>query len=493
MIDSLKPPIFRKVPKPLSSAVDWVNLNPIFAALILVWILITGHIFLNSSALIADEYWYISFVKNKSIPEIFAIGNQFGYGQIFWLLLGALINFFGIWLTRLFFLLLYISSPLLLMSIAKTEGAKAGIFFLWISTTMAWWYGKIISPEIIIIFLTCLSLVWLHKGRILPVVILLALACSIKLSIVPFCLLVPFFIWRKFTAEKGSVIKALRPSFRVGLIALALFAVTFLIFNPLLFQGVDTFFKGYNLPTVGTSAVPENFEVAKSRVAQSFFAMRWGWDGVPLPGFFKGGFSFIVTCGLAFGFIFSIFKSLKNKTTDWMPLLGIIMAVGFLLLLVLTRSKFFTWYWFPAFVTIIYATVYFDFGSVRKTTLFVVVFASINLFQNTNVISDSLAMKYSHIRNTQAHADMTTCLNMHIAETDAKAVLDYAEVPRTRHYDAKKIGVAQVRTRSEELDLLFIGQRFLWKGVALNVLEDIKNPYVYRGQCEHVLVFEIIK
>ena len=130
------------------------NFNIYFFILVIFYTLYQLFIFMNISSMVPDElnYWGMSHsfnLLNRSPPPI-------DYGSIYWFLLKIL--HYKI-LIRFIFFIFYITPVIAIILLIKDNISRFIFFLLYLSFPYAYWTGKLIGPEILIVFICTLSLV----------------------------------------------------------------------------------------------------------------------------------------------------------------------------------------------------------------------------------------------------------------------------------------------------------------------------------------------
>ena len=102
-------------------------------------------IYLHYNVMVFDEAWFICCFSYKEFT------NHLGYGYLYWLFIGLIKSKLFL---RLVAFIAMMSIPIILRKFALSYNiAPNRIIVLWLTFPAAWWYGKLIAPE-----LYCLSL-----------------------------------------------------------------------------------------------------------------------------------------------------------------------------------------------------------------------------------------------------------------------------------------------------------------------------------------------
>ncbi|MGN1167353.1 MAG: hypothetical protein ACI4S2_13100 [Lachnospiraceae bacterium] len=136
---------------------------------ITIYSIVMGYLFSLTNARVPDEIWFYGIIDELQISsprEFFLMENYLGYGSIYWMILYVLHTFSNI---RIFCWISLMSMPITLIFLLRrglgrnwTEVFSA--LFLYLSSPLNWFTGKIIGPEIIGNAFGCLGLFLLMMG-----------------------------------------------------------------------------------------------------------------------------------------------------------------------------------------------------------------------------------------------------------------------------------------------------------------------------------------
>ncbi len=209
----------------------------VFFCLICIYIFIQTDLYF-SIAITSDEIGFKSlFDKLHQLPfsSILKIENKLGYGSFYWIIGGFLNNLF---LLRGLSLLYMLSIPVFIFLIGKkisNESVQVCLAVgLWFSFSAAWWYGKLIGPELLSVFLGMLGVyLTLYKNNFKYIgFILLGLSIGVKLNAV-ILLVFSLFYSIPFNILKKHKISELFNKNRKHIVFIVLACVSgFILCNP---------------------------------------------------------------------------------------------------------------------------------------------------------------------------------------------------------------------------------------------------------------------
>ena len=176
----------------------------------------------------------------------------------FWILLSVLKSQL---LIRIVFLAMFLAIPIVIASLYKKPFSKLICLLFYLSTPYAFWTGKLISPEILMLFLGTLGL-YLFSSRIYIAAFLVGLAVGIKLTGLPFVI----FLLSLAIIRKTSI-KSL-------LVASACCLIGFWLANPI---NVDLYVAEI-IQSKLNSHIALSFD--KNRFQDMLFSEKWAWDNV---------------------------------------------------------------------------------------------------------------------------------------------------------------------------------------------------------------------
>lgn len=349
---------------------------------LLIYILIQIPPYFLPVGVLDEGFYYNKFFNGSELISesgilsyIFQETNQLGLGAIYWIV-GSCISYlthnnihlvFGI--CRIITFLSLISVPLTIIYIfdKKYGNLKNRVFILafsiislWMSQGMAWWYGKLIGPDIstmaisLIASFLILGSVDINSGsnvevdfdlstrllstkkfslaKVLSIglgSVFLGLSLGIRLTVLPVLVFLFVLLFLNISNIKNSF-KKLIVIFSGILIGLTAANPFFLINN--ISNSLNIFRE--NISSVNTVEYQFNFGKIKNILSNS----SWTWDAIPLGGFSQISINLIsvliILCVLAIFYRKSVFISL-------------FISFIFTLFLFSKASIFYSWYLFP--------------------------------------------------------------------------------------------------------------------------------------------------
>ena len=136
------------------------QINAEIILLIIYW-LFSAYLFLSYKALVPDEKWFLldASINRYLMREM----PNLGYGSLYWGLLYFLKSPFII---RFSFWLMNILIPMLIMSCFEDEKIRLPVILLFLTFPFSFWSGKLIGPEIFVLFLLSLSMYFIFHSKI---------------------------------------------------------------------------------------------------------------------------------------------------------------------------------------------------------------------------------------------------------------------------------------------------------------------------------------
>lgn len=284
-------------------------------------------------AFVPDELWfYHDAVAYARIgTPLWLQPAHLGYGALFWSTYVGLLHTFGGGLSALFvlraiaFCLVACVTGLICWAGRRNQSEFTWhALLLWMFLPMAWWSGKIASPEIPAYSL-CIG-AFLLVGSDRPKLqaagwTLWGLAVGLKLTVLPtFPLL---------------LLVAMQATGVMALVACTAAAAGFLIANPVLLMDPQSYLS----PVFG-AGTPISAHL--DRLMYMLFSSYWEWDAIPSGGVFVHG----ITLGTALILGYLFVREVKAKSPQAAMAVGaLLMTCAFVLLNL--RSRFLVWYAFP--------------------------------------------------------------------------------------------------------------------------------------------------
>lgn len=354
-----------------------------------------------------DEVWFYRDSMAIEQQGIYPIAQlpHLGYGASFWLAYATLIRVLRnqmlvLYVARAFCFLLAASVPLLLI----WEGRRIRSPFtlhsvvLWFALPMAWWTGKVVSPEIPSYVMVIYALL-LVRERPTAAWLLWGLAAGLKLTALP----AGAILWaigqeRNWTsASKAMGYAAL--GFVIG--------NPVLLFHPILFR--EAMLVAW-----------EPWVVNIYTIFRMLFSTCWEWDGVPSGGIFVHGVC-LLTVIMTFD---SLWSEGKKDAEMRMAAKGFLCTWGITLILVL-RSRFLLWYAFPALAIVPFGLLY-----LTKRSRYVTAAVFCQVLFGAPLIYWQYSQKLSHFRELRAYEELRAEVDPKLAEWHPDLVADLAVVGR---------------------------------------------------------------
>ncbi|PZO59629.1 MAG: hypothetical protein DCF15_03305 [Phormidesmis priestleyi] len=327
--------------------------------LLIIYICATAPLFFLPVA-VPDELLFLG-ISTSGVEKIASDGllsylfwqpNELGYGSAYWIINTLTLYLFNenllhsLYCLRALNLLSILSIPFTLLLVASKYGCDRKftrlVLVLWLSQGIAWWYGKIVGPEIVPATLAFFGVALLlrssfeqnNKVKLVKLFLsslLLGLSFGIRLTIFPMVL---------FAAVAFSInyfnrpLHNFRQVFQTSISALAGFTVGLALANPFtLFPGGGAIWLS-NLKAATGGEVFFSYE----RLIYSLHSSIWHWDAIQNGGLLQLGFGSIVLLSL-------LFYKASNKT-----LTIACSAVYILSFLILSSRPMLSWYLFPLIV-----------------------------------------------------------------------------------------------------------------------------------------------
>jgi hypothetical protein len=287
----------------------------------LIYCLYQAIIFLSWTAMSPDE---ISFIAGSKVYLFFDRSPPpLNYGTFFWAILDLLKTPLVL---RILFLALFIATPCLLLLGMRNYPTRLLSLLFYLSLPFAFWTGKLISPETLILFIISLSL-WLHgRDKDYFAAFLAGLAIGIKVTAVPYALFLCFLIVKKPFIKK------------FGICILMICAGLWLA-NPI---NLDLYLISLFKNSTGSESIwPFNVD----RLREILFAQKWSWDMI-----LTNSFSQLI-CNPNSIAILALVFFFKNKSLGF----GFIAFCLTSFALVYFSKDTFAWYFFPIVPVLIYS------------------------------------------------------------------------------------------------------------------------------------------
>lgn len=280
----------------------------------LIYCLYQAVIFLSWTAISPDEISFIAGSKvylfsDRSAPPL-------NYGTFFWAILALLKTPL---ILRAFFLCLFIAVPFLLLRTIHQAPIRLLAFLFYLSLPYAFWTGKLISPEILILFLIALSLFFFSQGKTGFAFLIGGLAIGIKLTAAPYGLFLLFLALYKHRLNRA-----------INHLLLACIGIW--LANPI---NLDLYFV--NLLTSSSANTSHLLPINLERVQEILFLPSWSWDMI-----LTNSFSQLI-CNPYCVVAIIVATIIKNR---WLGLALFISSACSFALVYFSKDTF-AWYFFP--------------------------------------------------------------------------------------------------------------------------------------------------
>ena len=379
------------------------NFNIYFFILVIFYTLYQLFIFMNISSMVPDElnYWGMSHsfnLLNRSPPPI-------DYGSIYWFLLKIL--HYKI-LIRFIFFIFYITPVIAIILLIKDNISRFIFFLLYLSFPYAYWTGKLIGPEILIVFICTLSLVFLKYRMLKMSNFILGIGAGIKISIVPFILIFYLLLLLKT-----------KINLRTALICILFFLIGLWFSNPV---NIDL----YLLHLTSSSYVagdPSNGILNKltfERLKIHLFTLGWAWDNVMLYSFSQMFLSPILLLTL------TLLLYQKNNIIN--IIIFYIFFTTSLILISITNSMF-IWYWFPFIpaLVICFCDYKIDLKNsimARLAFIMLIIIIGLNFYKNIIFSSRQISDKISSIEFYRNLKETEACLIKSLPKINSNVIIN---------------------------------------------------------------------
>lgn len=387
-----------------------------------------------------DEVWFYrdaqAMAKNGINP--FSELPHLGYGAIFWLMYALMIRVIGnqmqvLYFARIVCFLMAASIPLLLI----WEGARIRSRFtphcvaFWFALPLAWWCGKIISPEIPSYALAIYAVLLVRAKPALSW-LLCGFAVGLKLTALP----VGALLWFLGADQTKA---GIRSAIRYGVFGFVI-ANPVCVFHPFSFG--QEMIKAFT---------PFQFDI--QTILKVFFSTTWEWDGIPSGGIFMHGvgpLSFVLI-------LYLLVMEGRNNPEQWKWKTGLLLAWGVTLLLVL-RGRFLIWYTFPAIALIPFAALHL---TKRPRLVELAVFLQL-LFGAPNIYNQ-YKQKYSTYEELRSYQNFRRDVDATLSRWKPDFVADIATVGRLQ--DEKAAPGQEYLSEGASQYLILDGPGFYLTGV----------------------------
>jgi len=401
--------------------------------LFLVWALYSAYVFLHVEALIPDERDFVILANTLPLSDMVTRAPLAWYGSLFWVSLKVAGSAH---IARAAVLLMFVLTPWLLLRTVAEPRMRTPVLVVWLSMPIAWWGGKLIAPEIPIMFLVALALYLFDRGRLKAAAIALAAATACKISALP---AVMFFAVAYGLQPVANWSHKLRQAPQLaGVFVLTLF----LLCPPLLAI----------ITELGTQPAQLAQGALLARIDTSLLAYRWEWDGV-----FSGGvlhFS-LMPMPLALVAVGMLIRDLRMFAAA-------AVSAGAFLYMNINSPTAYGWYWIAYFPIFLYAlSRQRDSGIGAGIPWCAVLYlaAACNAAQQLPLIVDQAYQRIEQIRILNKRDEILSCINQKLDELKPASVYNLAEFGLTLQRDVPVY--ATPGPGADEADVRLIGTRML--------------------------------
>lgn len=350
----------------------------IYLATVLLYILSILS-FRNPSALTPDEMWFFDIVSQKTTAELYS-SFTLAYGGLFWAVVKLAYSTVGIENTRYLFSFV-LCAPLLACMRLQSIKQRLASLALWAGMPMAWWYGKIVSPDSlnVLIIAACASSAIFKKERL--AFFLVGTAIGVKLNAVAAA---PFVIAILYSSNKTVTTKRILSIFISGAAGLFISSPVFLI-DPL--SAISTLQQF-------SSVASNHLQMIKSISLTS----KPTWDMIYTIGIFS---SSIAMAGYLLTIAFGIFKKDELIISTIFSFLscGLILS---------TASAALGWYWMPFLVVFFIAVTH---SSTAKNSYIIAALGALIALGNAPEAYRSALTQISHNDRMKNMSEYTKCIS----------------------------------------------------------------------------------
>jgi len=489
------------------------------AALLGVWFLLACAL-ASTSSYVPDEAWFLqeALVSGKQalagdwIEQLVFHKNAFGYGGVWWsvytgmvLAWHGLVDVYGalgadtmlaemagvgrvyLWeiapqvmvtpmiMMRLLVLASLAAFGLVLLRHARSGGAALLSTLVLVTLPIAWWSGKLASPELMGSALFALAVaMWFVCGRAVPALVLASAAVGIKLTIAPVYIVLLAFIAWELWRRPGTQPK------RLLAYALLCFAVivccnTWLLHAPR--AGIE------QLVTLSTTYHPLGNAAEQS--AMILYGDPIGWEGITFGSlaYWAGGFPLIVVALLtAFG--------VQRR-------LGAFLVAGGLLQYAFMMSQPpHAWYWFPVILSLLIP--FSQLHSKGAALAGVILLVCLVPF---DAPTREMWFKVAHLRELNDVAFKRSCLVEQLHAAQPSEVYDMAALgtmvsrvqdapwKASNYHDSYVALVINRLPPSGDKRVLLLGERSLENYPSLRTLSEAPGSLI--GQCGSIRIIKL--
>lgn len=428
-----------------------------YFAVFAMYAALSAYLFLNFKALVPDEFWFFDISSKTAYFDLY---KDVTYGPMFWSLLKLVADPF---LLRLIFFIFWISSVVLILSIFDLYKHKLLVLLLWISMPAAYWVGKLIGPEVLVLFLVSLSCYLIFKkSQFNYAAILLGFSSGVLITSIPCALLL---LLSKFTFRKYVSI-------------FVLFCFGLWLSNPLTL--VD-----YLRLLFGSSGLVQSVDVDSVVKLKAMLSGHWlHWDNI-----YKGSFSSFIVALISFVLIMASLLILRPGLSILFGL--IVVFTGFIIFKSSVPQGYYWMFCAPIFLVAFgYSWVYLE-ASSRKGLLIVMLLLalSVNFYKQFHFIVFQIGQKSQQIDaikgfNHQCVAEIMSKYRPDSLISKLDFGIDQTKLPEVPGY--------QGSYNSKMVDgrvMLLISGRLISNPYHFDSLNLWGKPLYYVAYCKDVFIF----
>lgn len=401
--------------------------------LFLVWAFYSACIFLHAGALVPDEEGFVHLAASMPFSEMVDRTPVMLYGSIFWVSL-KLAGSADV--ARAAILLMFVSTPWLLLRTVSGTHLRVAVFLLWLSMPIAWWSGKLIAPEIPSMFLVALALYLFDRRQLTGVAIALAAAVAFKVSAVPtlvFFAIVFILDGKETGLEKLRMVPRLATAFLLTLFVLC--PPTWAIVSEISKQPAHVAHVGL-----------------LEQAEEVLLAYRWEWDSVFSGGVMQFSLMPIPLALVAVGVL----------VRDWRMFAAAAITAFAYLYVNINSATAYWWYWIAYFPVFLYAL-----SRVPQSAVFdrlpwhvvLYVAAAWNAVQQLPLIVDQAYQRFEQIRVLDKRDEVLACINQQLDEVKPASIYSMVEFGLGLSRDVPVYGIPG--PDADKADVRLIGTRML--------------------------------
>ena len=369
----------------------WIKQNKLLAVMLFLNVLISSILYFNYNVMNYDEAWFTCCFSYRDFS------NHLAYGYFYWLFIDLFRHISSDilhykFILRLLALISILSVPVVIYQLnsklSSDRSRYKSIIFLWLTFPAAWWYGKLVAPD-----LYCLSLgLWGLCFSIPPEkdakrktigIILMGIAVGIKITFIVFPIF--YYVYTLLLAiDKGKASKDILLNTKQYLFKeekMGLFLIVgFLIGSPSIVFRPKEYFEQltkFSNPEVGSSPLEILFSPSVGNFWETIITPSLTWFSLSLA-------------SILFLAVFYKKWSLENKKIAY----SFFVSFGISIFLFMKPETFLSWYSYPIITLLLVLLL-----STRMPKKYFNFLVVINLIANSPVIIAQISNKAIHIQN----------------------------------------------------------------------------------------------